>query len=1073
MRKVLCFAFCLTFLMSMLTVVPHQAVYAEQGVTYYVSVTGDDSNDGSFDAPFATIQKARDTIRSLNGNLPEGGVVVRIMGGTYPVSDTISFTAKDSGTKDCPIVYEAYNGEKVSFIGGVTLDSSKMQKVTDSLLLDRLIEEEAKDHLYLLNLREQGIEMDALAPYGWSNGSYRPKRIYMNNNLLTEARWPNDDQSQLLIKCRPLTAADGIDEDSINTTKTPIMYEYPDPENRSEKWTLKEGDTYIGGAIVYFWASENLLIDELDTENKIVTSLTPSSYAAVKNVGWGPQYKVYFSNIFEEIDKPGESYIDREKGILYFYPIGVTDNANLVVSTLKKNMLNLNGVSYLSFKGIDFKETVETPVVMTNCNHILIENGEISNTSAGGMSIKNCTNTVVRGCNFYTTGITAITLSGGDRVQLTPSGNIIENNLFHNTNLLPSSRQSRSVISMNGCAGDVIQYNEFNDIGYGALDIIASNDIVFQYNRVLNAEQNSSDAGVVYWGREIDTLGNVVRYNYFENVGSDLIYHYLNGGTACSFFADDGSTGGDVYGNVFLNGGTNQAVVGNGPQFSRIHHNISICTELNKMTRSFQMRNWAPSTGLSNVYGVTLPKKANIGTWLYLMGMRQPFGGTISAPTQSDLNLMWSEAWKTKYQNTLWEGALNQYSQTKYTEAKALFDAQDYAGLLTYLTANLPDELSNDIYENVSIGRTKMDSLANHYRNYNGSEGTISAEDKALFVDFDGKDFTLTAEGLAKIKTVAPEFEAIPFREIGLKTNVGGNKPAVTVDSNVITTGVAVPGIAISPAYTFTDADGDLEGNTRIYWYVSDTRDGTFEKIYSKEGKSFSVTEEYVNRYLKYEIIPYDTTVLRGEATWSEPILVEESGACDVTYQVGEQGTLWKNEAEVSENEVLVSGTYSYQVLPEEGYEVDSVTVTSGDVTLPITLNANSEFDVTIVRDTTITVSFREIVKTPTIVTDSTILPDTVTEGETDYRAYLAFATISAVKEIDGYGMYLNFPGGQIKLEGLTDEATMKLMTESNGKFAFRVYGKALTGKTVTLLPYIIMDDVETIGEETEELSYQ
>lgn len=618
-----------------------------------------------------------------------------------------------------------------------------------------------------------------------------------------------------------------------------------------------------------------------------------------------------------------------------------------------------------------------------------------------------------------------------------------------------------------------MQYNEFNDLGFGALSITASNDIVFQYNKVLNAEQSSSDAGAIYWGREFDTLGNVVRYNYFENVGSDLIYRYLNGGTACSFFADDASTGGDVYGNIFFNGGTGQAVVGNGPQFSRVHNNISICTEFNKMTRSFQMRNWGPATGITNTYGVTLPKKANIGSWLYLMGMREPFGGNISAPIQSDLNLMWSTTWKTHYEGSQWEGALNQYSNQMYTATKALFDGKDYAGLLTYLKNNMPDQLTSDIYANVSVGRTKMDSLANHYDNYSGSEGSISEADKALFVDFDHKDFNLSEEGLKTIRKTIPYFEEIPFDEMGLKSQVGGNKPMVTVDAKVIDTVIAVPDIEISPVYTFTDADGDLEGNTKIYWYASETEDGTYEKIYSEEGKHFSVTEEYVDQYLKYEIVPYDDTVLRGEAVWSPPIHVEEKDNCEVTYQIGEHGAMLKNEKELGEKETLVSGTYSYQVIPNEGYEVDSVSVTSGEITLPITLNANNEFDVTIVKNTTITVTFREKKMVPEIVTDNTILSDTIVDGEQTYQAYLAFATIKNVEVINGYGMYLNFPGGSMKLEGIMGENVMKMMMDSNGKFAFRVFGEALKGKTVTLLPYIAVDDVETTGDETEELTYQ
>jgi len=238
--------------------------------------------------------------------------------------------------------------------------------------------------------------------------------------------------------------------------------------------------------------------------------------------------------------------------------------------------------------------------------------------------------------------------------------------------------------------------------------------------------------------------------------------------------------------------------------------------------------------------------------------------------------MMWSDTWKEHYKGTQWEGALNHYAKNIYEGFKSRFNAEDYAGALQFLSDNLVHERTNKIHNNVSIGRTQINSNSNNYSNYSGSEGTISAEDKALFVDFDSKDFTLTKEGLAKIQKTAPEFKEIPFNEIGLKTNVGGNKPVVTVNPGLIS-GVAAAGNEIEVSYTFADQDGDLEGNTKIYWYAGDTADGKFEQIYGVEGDNFKVTEEYNGRYLKYEIIPYDTQVLRGEAVMSAPISVTPS----------------------------------------------------------------------------------------------------------------------------------------------------------------------------------------------------
>lgn len=97
------------------------AVMAGAGeIALYVSTGGNDSWAGdSIDRPFATIQKARDTIRAMKkkGQLTKP-VTVYIRGGLYELDETIVFTLEDSGTKACPINYTAYKDEKPVISGG-------------------------------------------------------------------------------------------------------------------------------------------------------------------------------------------------------------------------------------------------------------------------------------------------------------------------------------------------------------------------------------------------------------------------------------------------------------------------------------------------------------------------------------------------------------------------------------------------------------------------------------------------------------------------------------------------------------------------------------------------------------------------------------------------------------------------------------------------------------------------------------------------------------------------------------------------------------------------------------------
>ena len=79
----------------------------------YVSPDGSDSNDGSAASPFKTIEKAKETVRTLDKS--GGDIVVKIADGFYSLDDTLLFSEEDSGNENCTIYYEAEEGAAVSY----------------------------------------------------------------------------------------------------------------------------------------------------------------------------------------------------------------------------------------------------------------------------------------------------------------------------------------------------------------------------------------------------------------------------------------------------------------------------------------------------------------------------------------------------------------------------------------------------------------------------------------------------------------------------------------------------------------------------------------------------------------------------------------------------------------------------------------------------------------------------------------------------------------------------------------------------------------------------------------------
>ena len=110
-----------------------QSAYAENNadrVFIYVSLYGNDENEGTIESPLATLKSARDKIRSLKseGINPAKGFVVYLREGNYQMNEGLVLTEEDSGTAEAPIVYRSYPGEKATLVGGASISGSSFKK---------------------------------------------------------------------------------------------------------------------------------------------------------------------------------------------------------------------------------------------------------------------------------------------------------------------------------------------------------------------------------------------------------------------------------------------------------------------------------------------------------------------------------------------------------------------------------------------------------------------------------------------------------------------------------------------------------------------------------------------------------------------------------------------------------------------------------------------------------------------------------------------------------------------------------------------------------------------------------
>ena len=91
----------------------------------FVSLTGDDSKDGSAKFPVRSVRRAQTIVRQMILDGLKSNVEVRIAEGIYQLNQTLEFGLEDSPPKNLRVTYQAAPGARVVFSGGVELGNWK------------------------------------------------------------------------------------------------------------------------------------------------------------------------------------------------------------------------------------------------------------------------------------------------------------------------------------------------------------------------------------------------------------------------------------------------------------------------------------------------------------------------------------------------------------------------------------------------------------------------------------------------------------------------------------------------------------------------------------------------------------------------------------------------------------------------------------------------------------------------------------------------------------------------------------------------------------------------------------
>ena len=373
------------------------------GQPYYVAPAGQDTNPGTREKPFASLQRARQAIRHEPG-------VVFLRGGTYYLSEPLVFTARDSGTPATPVVFQAYENERPVISGGVRLEKLDWRPYRDGIFQTKVPEDLATEE------------------------------IFINGERQILARYPNFNPAAPYF--------DGFAADAIS------------PE-RAARWADPAGG--------YFHAMHPALWGDFTWR---ITGKDPQG-GVTREGGWqnnrgGAVHRTirFVENIFEELDAPGEWFLDAKTHTLFFYPPAGLDLAGATIeATRLRSLVEFRGtedqpVRFVTLRGLTFRHAARTvmdtkePLLRTDW--AIYRGGAVFFEGAEDCALEDCfldqlggnaifvnhynRRVTVRGCHLAKAGASGVCFVGDPRAARNPLFNYSQVNKLEDLDRTPGPR---------------------------------------------------------------------------------------------------------------------------------------------------------------------------------------------------------------------------------------------------------------------------------------------------------------------------------------------------------------------------------------------------------------------------------------------------------------------------------------------------------------------------------------------------------------------------------------------------------------------------------------------------------